>query len=702
MATFKVNDRRFSYNQDEFNRVFRQQANNTNDTVEEEEDKPVDPKQRHYGTLYESYLNDLGWKLHETWTEWKGYRLNSEDRWLEDLRQYRGEYPPEVKSRIHPKRSKAYLRLTRTKVKTVDARLNDILFPSGKLKNWGIEPTPVPELSPEVMDNLIIQLQSIVPPGTEVDEEFVKQVVMEQAKTKAEAMENEMEDQLVEFDYRDVIRKVIHSGNLYGTGILKGPVVKRKTDKRWVRTVDEQGNPKWSVVKIEKMIPYCQFVPIWDVYPDMSATEKDNMTGLFQRYVMSRNKVLNLAKRPGFDEKAIRAYLDHNKDGDAKYENHESYLRTITGNNKNLSVNRSEGDPLGFSVARLHKKYQLLEFWGYLSIDQLREQGVDLPDGIDEDTQEMAANVWMLGPMIIKATLSPIEGAEIPYYFYYFDKDETSIFGQGIAQIMKDPQELANASVRALLDNAAISAGPLIEANIELLAEGEDPLDVYPFRVFQRTGVGADAGQQAVKITNQKAYTREYIEMLNIFLTMGDEVTTIPRYMWGETTGARAGAASTATGLSMLMGSANITLKDQVKNFDDGITRPYIKSHYFWNMEFSPKEEIKGDFSIVARGTSSLIAKEVKLESIIKYLQIISGFPEIIRTLDLKKLNDELTNILEMESFSKNKAVIDQEDVAMRQQQGDAQRFQETMELIKAASGGHLDPATLESIINRQ
>ena len=28
-------------------------------------------------------------------------------------------------------------------------------------------------------------------------------------------------------------------------------------------------------------------------------------------------------------------------------------------------------------------------------------------------------------------------------------------------------------------------------------------------------------------------------------------------------------------------------LKDQIKNFDDGITIPFIKALYFWNMDFN-------------------------------------------------------------------------------------------------------------------
>jgi len=546
--------------------------------------------------------------------------------------------------------------------------------------------------------NLMTQIQQQAPPDVTVTPEMVDEIISVDSKTKSDNMEREIDDQLAEIKYRSTIRKVLHSGNLYGTGILKGPLVTKKTYKRWSQVPNEnpEAKPEWKVLKMEKMIPYCEFVPVWDIYPDMSAVEFDNCSYVFQRYMMSRNKVQKLADRPDFRGDAIMAYLQENPDGDAKYENHETWIRNITSDNRISPSAKNEGDPQGYSVARLHNKYNLIEFWGYVNASKLKDYGVNIPDSMKD--VEVAANVWMLGPLVIKAILSPIEGVDLPYHFYYFDKDETNLFGEGIPSIMRDPQELANASVRALLDNAAISAGPIIEANIDLLAEGEDPFDIYPFRVFQRVGTGPEAGQQAIRIQNQRAYTNEFLGMLNQFVQMGDEVTTIPRYMWGEQSQMK-GAGQTATGLSMLMGSVNITLKDQIKNFDDGVTKPYIKAHYFWNMEFNPKENIKGDFNVVAKGTSSLIAKEVKLETLVRYLQVISSFPELIQSLDLKKVNDILTDSLELESLTKSKEQLQAEQQMRQQQAAHQQKTAERTEVLKAVSGGHIDIQQLQQLM---
>lgn len=44
--------------------------------------------------------------------------------------------------------------------------------------------------------------------------------------------------------------------------------------------------------------------------------------------------------------------------------------------------------------------------------------------------------------------LAPIEGVRWPYHLYYLDHDETSIFGDGLASIMRDDQKMLNASIR--------------------------------------------------------------------------------------------------------------------------------------------------------------------------------------------------------------------------------------------------------------
>lgn len=637
---------------------------------------------------YTVYITPLANQLRTMFGEYEVDRREQEDKWLQDIRQWRGEYDPETNKRFHPKRSKAFLSITKTKVNAVTARETDLLFPANGEKNWGIENTPVPEMNPQLIQDLVNQYAQQT--GTVPDEAFIKEQINIEAKKRADAMQVEMHDQLTELKYRYTIRQVIRDGNLYGTGVLKGPLVKRQIVKRWL----PQGD-KWVTVSMERYSPWCEHVSVWDFYPDMSSRTMANSRGVFQRHVMSRHKVWELAKRADFKAAAIKSYLKQVKEGDATYKTWEQDLQTLnragsagTGYKETTSAGTSTIG--GTGPAQRRQKYEVLEYWGYINSDALTELGIE----IDEDKIgiEVAMNVWILGPMVIKAVLSDIDGVEIPYHVYYYEKDDTSIFGEGIPSIMRDVQKLFNASVRAMLDNAAIAAGPIVEANTDLLDPSEDPRDIYPFRVFLRDGMGAEAQAQAVHVYNVSSYTGEYMSMINFFMNAADDITTIPRFMYGESSQAQ-GAGKTATGLSMLMGAANVTLKEQIKNFDDGITKPFIKALYHWNMEFNPKEYVKGDFNIVATGSSSLVAREVRMESLMQFLNYTNNPTDLMYT-NRGSVLKEMAKAMDLGELQliKDANTIKMEEQSRAEQMSEERQFAMSLAAMKAQSGGHVAP----------
>ena len=659
----------------EFNETFEQIKDQDDSQEEDSGLKGIAPS-------LAPFQSDIGTALDAEWQEAESSKLFDERRFIRSLRQYRGQYDPETKARIHPNRSKAFIRLTRTKVKTYDARMMDIKFPSNEDKDWAIEPTPVPDLHPQMIQDIAGQMFDQT--GQMPTQAEVEDVVYQQADKMAAGMEKEIADQLDEFDYRTVIRNVVHSGHVYGTGVLKGPLVKIITQKRWHKVGDT-----WKQVNIKRMIPTAQFVSIWDIYPDQSAKRIKDARYIWQKHLYSKNNLYKLSLRDDFDGDAIRAFMDVYKDGNAKYKQYEQDFREMSSNSE------SDGD----TSPPKKEKFEVHERWGFMDIEKAQE----LLPNVEEEVwaamgPEVACNIWMLDNIIIKAIISPVEGAEIPYYFYYFDKDETSVFGDGIPEIMRDPQQLYNASIRAMLDNAAIAAGPIIEANIDLLADGEDPTELFPFRVFQRIGSGIDANTQAIRVTKLPSYTNEFLNLVQFFQQTADESTTIPRAMSGmdEMQGA---AAKTATGMSMLMGAANITLKDQVHFFDEGVTRPFIKSMYFWNMEFNVKEEIKGDFNIVARGSKSLIAKEVKMEQINQFLALTSNEYDQ-KYIKRDVLLRELAEVFDLDKlgFIRTEAEVEKMEQGQQESEKRAQDQEMLIKAMEAESSGHVPDAVSRTI----
>jgi hypothetical protein len=115
-------------------------------------------------------------------------------------------------------------------------------------------------------------------------------------------------------------------------------------------------------------------------------------------------------------------------------------------------------------------------------------------------------------------------------------------------------------------------------------------------------------------------------------------------------------------------------------------------------MEFNGKDSIKGDFNIVARGTKSLIAKEVKMEQINQFLSLTNN------DIDLKYIKRdillrELAEIFDLDrlGFVRSEAEvrgIEEREAQAVKEQGDKAII---LEAMKAESSGHVPNAVAKT-----
>lgn len=77
----------------------------------------------------------------------------------------------------------------------------------------------------------------------------------------------------------------------------------------------------------------------------------------------------------------------------------------------------------------------------------------------------------------------------------------------------------------------------------------------------------------------------------------------------------------------MLMNSANTLFRRVVKNWDDDVTTRMIRAYYDWNMQFSDKQDIKGDYEVKARGTSVLLVREIQSQNLMVLAERMTGHP---------------------------------------------------------------------------
>lgn len=590
-------------------------------------------------------LDALGHRLLAEFSQAELDRRQTEERWLKDLRQYKGQYDPEVVALIGPHRSKAFVRKTRVKVKTTDSRVADLLFPAGSEKNWSIDTTPVPSMSKE-QKALVAQNLKRMTQGAQVTQEDVDKAVLEIAREASKKMSKVIEDQLVEARYKEVSIKTIHSGHLYGTGVMKGPLVERKIRTRFI----QEGN-NWIAKSETYVVPFVDYVPVWRFYPDMTASEIDQCRYVYERHQMTKADLVNLSQRKSFNRQRIVDYIKVHPQGEIRLRYFDNELRLIGERPTTQSANKAG-------------TYEVLERWGWVDGQDLHNIGVKIPE--DRIHETFFSNVWLLpNGEIVKAVLQPINGVTWPYHMYYFDKDETSIFGEGLSTVMRDDQTMLNAATRLMLDNAAITAGPQLEVTPSLLASMDKAEEVTPWKIWLRNTVLP--GTPAIRAIELPSRLGDLSGLADRFDRNADEVTAIPRYMTGEN--ATSGAAGTSSGLSMLMGAANIVIKDLVTGWDEGITRPFLTALYRWNMQFHKDTAIKGDFDVKARGTASLVAKEVRTRQLNEFASLTAN------PMDAPFIKRHKLNLLRAEANEMSDVVKSEDEVKQEQESEQAQQM---------------------------
>ena len=609
------------------------------------------------------------------YTRAKDARYSDEERWLDSYRNYRGIYSSEVQF-TDTEKSKAFIKVTKTKVLAAYAQVVDVLFAGSKFP-IGIEsrqfpnnlaesvsydpnaltdekvkekvkvdykvPTSIvrPDIAKELglfKDNLEpvkdeLELGSKTTPGS---------ITFEPAKRAAQKMEKLMHDQLEETDAPKHLRSVAFETTLFGTGVFKGPFAMDKEYPRW----DAEGNYD----PLFETIPKMEYVSIWDFYPDPDARNMSEAEFTIQRHRLNRTQMRSLKKRPHFRSESIELALEYGADYQREY--WEDALEDDT-------------------VASSMERYEVLEYWGILDAELAEEADIEIPKEL-EDQDEIQVNIWVSNGQILRLVLNPFTPTRIPYLAVPYELNPYSFFGIGVAENMLDTQLLMNGFMRMAVDNGALSGNLLIEIDETNLVPGQD-MSVYPGKVFRR-----QSGQPGTAINGTKFpnVSQELLMMFDKSRQLADEATGIPSYSHGS--GAVGGVGRTASGMSMLMGAAAQNIKAVVRNIDDYLLAPLGRSLFSFNMQFNFDKEFIGDLDVKARGTESLMRNEVRSQRLLQFMQMTANpamqpfvkydyiLRELASSMDLdedKILNDPREAAIQQKMMAEIQALMPQPPV---------------------------------------
>jgi len=251
--------------------------------------------------------------------------------------------------------------------------------------------------------------------------------------------------------------------------------------------------------------------------------------------------------------------------------------------------------------------FDALEFWGKVSGKMLREWGMDASE-VPDEAKEYDANAWLVGNYVIKAILNYDPLGEKPYVKTSFIKMPGAFWGRGIPEIIEDLQNICNAAARALVNNMSIASGPQVEVNLERIPPNEDITQIHPWKIWQTLNDPLGSSAPAVRFNQPNDNAATLMGVYERFSRLADDHSGIPAYIYGDTN--VQGAGRTASGLSMLMGSAGKSIRQVVMHIDTNVTKPIVQRQFVYNMRYDPDESIKGDAQIIPRGAINLAVRE--------------------------------------------------------------------------------------------
>jgi hypothetical protein len=580
------------------------------------------------------------------------------DRMLKAVRAFNGEYAPEKLMEIQKfGGSTVYARMIAMKCRGASSLLRDVYLTTDR--PWGISPPADPDIPPEVtqaIQQLVMgEVEQLAQGGQPIQPAMIRDRInqlMESAKRaekknaakRAKTAEDKIEELLETGSFYKAFAEFLVDLPLFPFACLKGPVV------RIVPTVSYT-NGRASVTQKAKL--FWQRVSPFDLYWSPGVSDIEDAS-VIERTRVTRADLNDLLDLPGYDTDAIRGVLDDYGRG-GLFDNWDSTdsERAVAENRENPHMNQS-----GI--------INCLEFTGSIQGRLLLDHGFTVND-IPDPLREYTVQAWLIGRYVIKVQLSPSPRKRHPYFITSFEKVPGTPVGNGLPDILEDVGEVANATLRSLVNNLSISSGPQVVVNMDRIHAQEDPESLYPWKRWLVTSdpLASNNSQKPVDFFQPQSNAQELLTVYNQFQNIADDLSAIPKYMAGS--GASGGAGRTAAGLAMLMGNASKILQTVAANIDRDVMHPLLDSLYDMLMLTDIEGILSGDENINVMGVKMALQRETQRARQLEFLQITAN-PIDVQIMGPQGRAKVLRAVSETIGIPGDGLVPDDEELAARQE----------------------------------
>lgn len=520
--------------------------------------------------------------------------------WLEDEEYYEGiddgnrdfyrnrgkPLSPEGGSdRVEPQklRSKIFLNITAPYVDAAAAKVADMLLPTDE-QNWGIEETPIPRMVDMENDNTpVVDLngQPVVKldgqPYTVAD--YAK-IVKEKAKDAVKAAEKRIDDWTAECNMNSHIRQLIEDAARIGTGVLKGPfpAIHERME------IGKEGGIT-NITKHIEVAPESRCVSAWNLFPDPACGNNiHNGSYIFERDTITKKQMMEFLDDETYIAEAVMRCLEQGPQKH-KYTREQLERGVILDNDNHFEV-----------------------WYGYSMVSKEDMEAAGCPC----EHEYVDALVVLVNDVVIKAAQNPLDSGEFPYDVMPWRKRADHWAGIGISRQVRAPQRIVNSAVRNMMDNAGLTAGPQVAVRNNVVTPADGVWELTPRKVWVVNEEYEGRVEDFLTFFNVPAMQAELMNIIGFAQKMAEDISGLPALLQGQ----QGAAPETVGGMQMLINNANTVLRRIARNFDDMVTEPHINRYYEWLLMYGPEEEEKGDYRIIARGSSALVERDIQNQTI--------------------------------------------------------------------------------------
>ena len=348
----------------------------------------------------------------------------------------------------------------------------------------------------------------------------------------------------------------------------------------------------------------------FDIYwtPGVADIEDAN---IIQRSRLTRAEINDLLDLPGFIQEEVRAVLDEYGRG--------GLVDNWDTTDSERAVLEGREDPR-FNQSGL---LACIEFQGNAQGRFLLDLGMDeslIPDPL----RDYFIDAWLIGRHVIKVQLNPSPQKRHQYYVTSFEKVPGNPSGNGLPDLLADISTVANATLRALVNNLSIASGPQVTVNDDRLGDGEDGEQLYPWKRWHvKSDPFGNNAEKAVEFFSPSSISQELLAVYAAFSNMADEASAIPKFMTGSPPAG--GLGRTASGLSMLMQNTSKILQTVASNIDRDVIQPVINSLFDMVMLTDDTGLLTGEEKIRVLGVAVAQQRETQRARQLEFLQMTAN-----------------------------------------------------------------------------